>query len=197
MALFSEPALRAAGRQAVMRANSSVLEQLRLAGKAATDASFDIFLSHSYLDAELVLGLTEAIKALRFSVYVDWVDDGHLRRSDVSRETAALLRQRMKASAALFYATSVASPTSKWMPWECGFFDGLKGRVAICPLTPSPQSEDEYSGQEYLGLYPYVTTWTRQGDREPTLWIHETISRYINFSAWLIGGLPHEPHGSR
>jgi hypothetical protein len=80
------------------------------------------------------------------------------------------------------------------MPWECGFFDGLKGRVAICPLTPSPQVEDEYSGQEYLGLYPYVTTRYRQGDREPTLWIHETASKYVNLSWWLKGGVPHEPH---
>jgi hypothetical protein len=195
--LFSEPVVRAAGRRAAMRASSTAPEQLRQLERVRTDGAFDVFLSHNYLDAELVLGLRETINAMGFSVYVDWVDDAHLRRSDVSRETAACLRQRMANSAALFYATSITSPTSKWMPWECGFFDGLKGRVAICPLTPSPQADDKYSGQEYLGLYPYVTTWCRQGDSEPTLWIHETQSKYVNLSWWLKGGVPHEPHASR
>lgn len=197
MALFSEPFVRAAGRGAAMRANSSASKQLRQLEKTSTPSAFDIFLSHSYLDAELVLGIRETINATGFSVYVDWVDDDHLRRSDVSRETAVALRQRMASSEALFYATSIASPASKWMPWECGFFDGLKGRVAICPLTPSPQADNEYSGQEYLGLYPYVTKWCRQGDSDPTLWIHETPSKYVNFAWWLKGGTPHEPHVSR
>lgn len=197
MALFSEQVVRAAGQRAAMRINLTAAAQLRQLETASTDRAFDIFLSHRYMDAELVLGLRETINAMGFSVYVDWVDDEHLNRSDVSRETAAALRQRMASSEALFYATSIASPASKWMPWECGYFDGLKGRVAICPLTQSPQGDNQYSGQEYLGLYPYVTEGCRQGDSDPTLWIHETPSKYVNFTWWLKGGAPHEPHVSR
>ncbi len=41
------------------------------------------------------------------------------------------------------------------MPWELGFFDGHRpGHVAILPLVKA--AGGSYTGQEYLGLYPYV-----------------------------------------
>ena len=40
------------------------------------------------------------------------------------------------------------------MPWELGYFDALKQKVAILPLVN--KSDDEYKGQEYLGLYPCI-----------------------------------------
>lgn len=181
MALFSEASVRAAGRRAVTFARVSAHVQLRqLAEGPPPDREFDIFLSHSYLDAELVLGLKTTIETMQHSVYVDWVEDNHLVRSRVSRVTAELLPQRMAKSRSLFFAASGTSTASKWMPWECGYFDGLKGKVAICPLTSEPKEQNEYSGQEYLGLYPYVAHWVREGDSEPQLWIHETPSRYVN-----------------
>ena len=39
------------------------------------------------------------------------------------------------------------------MPWELGYFDGLRGeKVGILPLLGSPSQS--WVGQEYLGLYP-------------------------------------------
>ncbi len=39
------------------------------------------------------------------------------------------------------------------MPWELGYFDGLKrGRVGIFPIVAN--AGDAFQGQEYLGLYP-------------------------------------------
>jgi hypothetical protein len=53
----------------------------------------------------------------------------------------------------LIFATSDASPASKWMPWELGYFDGRRpNRVAILPLVES--ATHGFRGQEYLGLYP-------------------------------------------
>lgn len=193
MALFSQASIRAAGRRAAASAGVSAQVQLRqLAGDAPPDQRFDIFLSHSYLDSELVLGLKDTIEAMHHSVYVDWVEDDHLVRSEVSRATAELLRRRMSNSRSLFFATSGTSASSKWMPWESGYFDGLKGKVAICPLTTQQKEQNEYSGQEYLGLYPYVANWVRQGDSVPQLWIHETPSKYVNFGWWVKNGVPHE-----
>ena len=61
----------------------------------------------------------------------------------------------MRHSQSLVYATSAASSQSKWMPWELGYFDGFRpGFVAILPLVQS--TGDDFSGQEYLGLYPYI-----------------------------------------
>ena len=41
------------------------------------------------------------------------------------------------------------------MPWELGYFDGFKPRhVWILPLVA--ESDSEFKGQEYLGLYPPI-----------------------------------------
>ncbi|MCV5191920.1 hypothetical protein OFC03_31740, partial [Escherichia coli] len=36
---------------------------------------YDIFLSHSFLDARKILGLKNYIEGLGYSVYVDWIED--------------------------------------------------------------------------------------------------------------------------
>ena len=78
--------------------------------------NYDIFLSHSFLDRKLILGLKVKIENLGFSVYVDWVVDKQLDRSSVSRDTAELLRMRMSRSKSLIYVFSDNSPKSLWMP---------------------------------------------------------------------------------
>lgn len=114
---------------------------------------FDVFLSHSIRDEELVLGIVEFLKQMGKEVYVDWIEDRQLSRSSVTPETAETLRQRMNQSSRLLYLATDNASSSKWMPWELGYFDGLKyGNVAILPLVDSAYSS--FQGQEYLGLYP-------------------------------------------
>jgi hypothetical protein len=80
------------------------------------------------------------------------MEDAQMDRSKVTPATADTLRQRMAHCRFLLYATSDASPNSKWMPWELGYFDGLrKGQVGIFPIVASRY--DSFQGQEYLGLY--------------------------------------------
>lgn len=114
---------------------------------------FDVFLSHSVKDAELVLGVVGILKDMGKKVYVDWVVDKQLSRDSVTKETAETLRNRMKQSSKLLYLATDNASSSKWMPWELGYFDGLKsGKVSILPLVDSVDSS--FQGQEYLGLYP-------------------------------------------
>jgi hypothetical protein len=122
------------------------------AGRALR-TKFDVFLSHSMDDAQYVLGLKTMLEREGLSVYVDWIDDADLDRNKVTRATASRLRERMGRSNDLFYAWSPTSRESRWMPWELGWFDGHNpGHVYILPLVQS--SDDEFKGQEYLGLYP-------------------------------------------
>jgi hypothetical protein len=126
------------------------------AAKAYDWQSFDVFLSHSILDAELILGVKVLLEKRGYSVYVDWDSDGDLDRSVVSPKTAAILRTRMRQSKSLLYVATENAGTSKWMPWELGYFDGFKkGGVAILPVLDSENAS--FRGQEYLGLYPVVT----------------------------------------
>ncbi len=153
--------------------------------------TFQIFLSHSFLDAETVLGLRQILMDLGYTVYVDWVEDAQLDRTQVSTATAGTLRKRMQNSECLFFATSPNSPKSKWMPWELGYFDGAKmNRVAICPLNETETETSAYAGQEYLGLYPYVDRAKADKSEKIALWISWSPAIYVNFDQWLKGADP-------
>ena len=57
--------------------------------------TYDIFLSHSFSDAELVLGAKKTLEREGYSVYVDWIEDAQLDRSNVTKETAQHIKDRM------------------------------------------------------------------------------------------------------
>ena len=77
------------------------------------------------------------------------------------------------------------------MPWELGYFDGLKGKVAILPIVDTPTFTEDYKGQEYLGLYYYVTKGNAKNENiGETLWINKDEKTYIHLPAWLDGKQP-------
>lgn len=124
--------------------------------KSSDHEAFDVFLSHSISDAELVLGVKTLLEGEGLKVYVDWHSDPQLSRSNVNKETAELLRKRMKQSRSLIYIATDNSSSSKWMPWELGFFDGYNpGSVGVLPLMDYESAT--FQGQEYLSLYPEVS----------------------------------------
>lgn len=149
--------------------------------------TYDIFLSHSSLDAGTVAGLKQHIEeTMGFSVYVYWINDPALTRA-ISKENARTIKSRMEVCTSLIYAFSENSYQSKWMPWELGYFDGKKNRVAILPITTEHNQLNSYHGQEYLGLYPYITKGLSSNNNKETLWVYENENTYINFRSWLSG----------
>ena len=163
MALFSEanvlqmlhdnePMLKIADAAKRERHEGTIWSEL--AKKVRAVQTFDIFLSHSYADAHLIRGIYYGLTKTGFSVYVDWIYDPQLSRNNVNAITANTVRNRIKQSKSLLFVTTPNSPASKWMPWECGVMDGYKDKVAILPITKTPQQT--YQGQEYLGIYPYI-----------------------------------------
>src|SRR5687767_8612206 len=73
----------------------------RLAKSASATENFDIFLSHAFDDARIVLIIKELIEETGKSVYVDWIEDDHLERNKVTEESARRLRVRMNHCASL------------------------------------------------------------------------------------------------
>jgi len=146
---------------------------------------FDIFLSHSSIDKIAVGGLAKHLeKTYHLSTYVDWINDPQLDRSNVTKETAEIIKMRMSNSSCLFYVTSLNAPKSKWMPWELGIMDALVGKVAICPLSEEYSNSDSYNGQEYLGLYPYISE-SASHYFGSLLWIHNKPNKKVLFPKWL------------
>ncbi|KAE8437446.1 MULTISPECIES: TIR domain-containing protein [Halomonadaceae] len=145
--------------------------------------NYNIFLSHSLNDADIILGIKGILEDLQYSVYVDWIEDPFLDRERVNRNTAEALKNRMKSCDSLFYITTENSFHSKWMPWECGFFDGFKGKVAITPVVKKSYDND-FKGQEYLGLYPYSVKQKSKSGRD-VLFIFKNNSTYATYDHWV------------
>jgi hypothetical protein len=125
---------------------------MKKAASAPLTQSYDIFLSHAFEDADVIAGVKVLIEQQGLTTYVDWIEDREADRSKVTAKTAGMLRERMKHCKFLVFATSKASPNSKWMPWELGYFDGLHpNQVGVLPILESRNGT--FTGQEYIGLY--------------------------------------------
>ena len=71
------------------------------------------------------------------------------------------------------------------MPWELGYKDGSSDSVAILPIVD--QRKTKFYGQEYLGLYPYVTKQKDKSGRT-MLWLELADGSYVSFNEWLRTG---------
>lgn len=145
---------------------------------------YDIFLSHSSDDNEFVAGIKLILEDCGFSVYVDW-NDPSLNSNIVTPKTAAILRERMSHCRSLVYAFSNHAKSSRWMPWELGYFDGLKqSMVAVLPIAED--AGKSIQGSEYIGLYYMIdiTSDSRQ------LWVNDN-SKYVSLKHWLTGTKPY------
>lgn len=183
MTLLTESAVRQAAARsavAVAKTSSAILREAR----DTTRGSFDIFLSHSRLDSDQILGVKVILESMGKTVYVDWINDPQLDRSNVTPKTADTLRRRMRQCKALFYVHSENTPLSRWMPWELGYFDAFNSNVAILPIVQS-EGQTSFVGVEYLGLYPYVDVTGRIASAPGTVFLHRTASEYAGFDRWV------------
>jgi hypothetical protein len=189
MPLLSKPQLARLAPTPQM-ANPAAARELRESAgrRLGPNDTFDIFLSHRFLDARYVLMLRDYLQGLGYSVFVDWIEKPELDREKVTKTTAAYLRRIMGKSDSLLFAVSENSLESRWMPWELGYFDGSGGRVAIVPITERATESETYRGQEYLGLYPYVTMQQDTSGRN-RLWVNRSASKYVTFEEWVEEGL--------
>ena len=120
---------------------NSQLEQMK---------TYDLFLSHSSVDSELLIKLKSTLNHNNINVYIDWVSDRNaLKRELTNVNTANAIIERLKSSKALLYIHTEASQNSKWTPWELGFFHALKDK--ICIYNP-----DNIEKAPYLEIYPTV-----------------------------------------
>lgn len=183
MATFTEARIRerAKARAGTYRTATTVLKEEVASSKLKS--SFDVFLSHSTSDAELVLGVKAVLEDYGRTVYVDWLEDPQLDRSHVTPATAEVIRGRMRQSLSLIYMHTANSSASKWMPWELGYFDGYNGAVAILPITRT--AEYSFKGQEYLGIYPYVDEANVSTTQRKDIWINKSDSQNATWPNWL------------
>lgn len=151
--------------------------------KAPLSHVFDIFLSHSSFDKAEIAGIVTLLENIGYSVYVDFRGDPHLDPNRVNRETAATIRRRLQNSRTLVFVLSVNARRSAWMPWELGYFDGLKKHIVILPIERVPVLGRRYKGQEYLDLYDYIDKGSLSKD-DTSLTVHSHERKSISFREW-------------
>ena len=185
MALFTEQQIRDRfSKESVERAvRTFSAEDVLTEGRIADSSKeYDIFLSHSSKDMELIAGLKLILNDLGYSVYVDW-NDNKLDPNDVTPDTAKVLRERMKQCKSLVYAFSENATNSKWMPWELGYFDALKNsRVAVLPICETAKSG--FKGTEFVGVYFVIQIAQVKGTNKDAIWVHDG-DKYVYFNSWL------------
>lgn len=85
--------------------------------------SFDLFISHSYKDKEIVSDVVRKANKHGLNCYVDWTaDNDFLKRSLVSDYTKEVLKARMKQSKKLLFLSSVNSRESEWVAFELQYY---------------------------------------------------------------------------
>ena len=132
-----------------------------------------------------LLGIKLILEDHELSVYVDRYNDPQLSTTAVDQETAQIIKKRMRQSNTLLYVHSQYSKKSRWMPWELGFFDGLKGKVGVIPIVG--ENSSSFKNEEFLNLYPYIDTAKGNGGSKKLLWINASETNYANFGLWARG----------
>lgn len=153
MALVREAEIRRRAQRHAREKGLEIDEAIsEIARKKA--ARYDIFLSQTIRDAEIVLGVYDLLTKMGYTVFCDWITAPEAHREEVTPANAAFIRAVMGVSDSLLFLDTEGAVQSKWMCWELGWFDGEKGRVAVLPVVQ--EDKKFYRGREFLGLYPYM-----------------------------------------
>jgi len=146
MRCFSETRLQEMGAQPLHESFSHIKT-------ASAQAKVTIFLSHSHHDRNLVRGLIRYLEQLGISIYVDWNDSS--MSTVTNRATAAKLKQRIRHCSRFMVLATRNALNSKWVPWEVGIADQMKGENAVSVIGVIDPS-GKFPGAEYLQLYQLV-----------------------------------------
>lgn len=153
MVFLRDPDIRERARRRARNSGVSVEQELSRSARLRR-SRYDIFLSQTSRDAEIVLGVYDLLTSSGYTVFCDWIETPEIDRDQVTPTNAAVIRACMGISDTLLFLDTRGAVQSLWMCWELGWFDGARGPVAILPVLAA--EERHYRGREFLGLYPYV-----------------------------------------
>jgi len=141
-----------------------------------------VFISHKHTEEEYVYRLRDILKRYGFEGYVDWEDNGMPPMT--SGETAKQIKDRIKKSKKFILIATEAAIESKWCNWEMGFADAHKyiDRIALFPIKAD---YGEYSGKEYLQIYPTLQISFSNSVRYFNYYIKYPDGKEITLGNWL------------
>ncbi|MDN5201200.1 toll/interleukin-1 receptor domain-containing protein [Fulvivirgaceae bacterium BMA10] len=113
-----------------------------------------VFLSHKHEELEELDGVISLLKVLGVEVYVDWQDTEIPKNTNGA--TARIIKRKIRENKKFILLATEAAIASKWCNWELGYGDAMKFKdhIAIFPVRNT--YEQEFSGSEYLAIYPSI-----------------------------------------
>lgn len=123
------------------------------------DSRFDevtVFLSHKHEELKELGQIIKLLKSMGVNVYVDWLDEGMPRNT--SGITAQKIKDKINKCHKFILVATEGAISSKWCNWELGYGDAKKypRDIAIIPISENRNSA--WSGNEYLQIYPIITS---------------------------------------
>lgn len=128
-------------------------ESLRTFKNESSYLKTKIFLSHKHDEKEFLEGAISLLKSYGVDVYVDWLDDGMPKTT--SGQTAVRIKEKIKENHKFILLATEGAINSKWCNWELGLGDAAK-YIENIALLPIKKDYNDFSGSEYLEIYPYV-----------------------------------------
>ncbi|WP_407498466.1 toll/interleukin-1 receptor domain-containing protein [Elizabethkingia anophelis] len=119
-------------------------------------SEISIFLSHKHDEKDIIEQAIILLNKLGVDVYVDWQDNN--MPSFTSGYTATRIKEKIRQNDKFILLATEAAINSKWCNWELGYGDSYKyhKNIAIMPITDKEDSN--FSGNEYLQIYPIITS---------------------------------------
>lgn len=117
-----------------------------------------IFLSHKHEEKDKLEGAIAFLKNFGIEIYVDWLDEAMPKTT--SGETAERLKTKIRQNDKFILLATEAAIESKWCNWELGLGDAAKFQENIA-LLPVEKDSKDFSGSEYLQIYPYIVNLNR------------------------------------
>ena len=133
-----------------------ILDEARVQTRhfSETNRRLSVFLSHKHDELEYLERVRNVLESLNAYVYVDWADPSMQHPTD--RRTAEALKEKIKRYDKFVFIASDAAINSKWCNWEIGYGDAQKYEQDKIAIFPIKQDDREWSGNEYLQLYPSI-----------------------------------------
>ena len=151
MALITESQLRNQRRST--KTFMSLNESLRSFKNESSSLKTKIFLSHKHDEKEFLEGAISLLKTYGVDVYVDWLDYGMPKTT--SGQTAVRIKEKIKENHKFILLATEGAINSKWCNWELGLGDAAK-YIDNIALLPIKKDYVDFSGSEYLEIYPYI-----------------------------------------
>lgn len=91
---------------------------------------YDLFISHSSSDYEVVQILIRELNKNGKNVYCDWINDiDYLKRNLVGEATKNIIEKRLEQSKNVLFIISENSMQSNWVKYELNYFDSLEKEI--------------------------------------------------------------------